>query len=350
MTSDFRKNISISSYTTIGLGGNAKYFAECNSVDSIIDALKFGEENKLRVQVISGGSNIIFADEGFDGIVLKVNIKGMSFEDEKDFIKVKVNAGENWDDFVKQTIDKELAGIECLSGIPGSVGAAPVQNVGAYGQEVKDAIVGLKALDKSTLEIKEFSNKECEFDYRQSRFKSKDIDKFIITEITFRFKKSREPEIKYPELQTFIENNSNLDSLKTLKEKLMEVRNAVLTLRKKKSMVIDKDDPNSKSCGSFFMNPLLTKNVFLSIKEKYETIPYYISGDYFKIPAAWLVEQAGFQKGYRLGGAGISSNHSLAIINCGGTTRDVLLLAANIESEVFKKFQIKLQKEPVVIT
>jgi len=350
MHENFQKNIQLSSYTTIGLGGNAKYFADCSSVDSITNALKFAEDNNLKVQVISGGSNIIFSDEGFDGMVLKIDIKGIEFEDEKDFIKVKVYAGENWDDLVKQSIQKGLSGIECLSGIPGSVGAAPIQNVGAYGQEVKDTIASLKALNRSTFELKEFSNEECKFDYRQSRFKSKDKDRYIITEVTFRFKKFCEPEIKYPELQKYVESDSTFSSLKTTKEKINEVRKAVLTLRKKKSMVIHKDDPNSKSCGSFFINPFLNKDEFLSIKKKYETIPYYyISGDFYKVPAAWLVEQAGFHKGFRLGGAGISSNHSLAIINCGGTTKDILELAAKIESGVFKKFQIKLQKEPEVV-
>lgn len=198
-----------------------------------LKALSFAKENNFRVQVISGGSNIIFADGGFEGVVLKINTKGISFEDEKDYIQVKVNAGENWDNFVNQCIENNLSGIECLSGIPGSVGAAPIQNVGAYGQEVKDTILVLKALDRNTLKLKEFTNDECELGYRESRFKSMDTNKFIITEITFRFKKFVEPEIKYPELQKYIESNSTLNSLKTLKEKLYEVRKAVLTLRKK---------------------------------------------------------------------------------------------------------------------
>lgn len=348
MPVNFQKNICLSNYTTIGLGGNAKYFAECESVDSIMEAIRFGRENNLKVQVMSGGSNIIFPDSGFEGLVIKVNIKGVKFEDSDEHTFITVNAGVNWDELVIQTIERGLSGLECLSGIPGSCGSAPVQNLGAYGQEVKNTIISLKAIDRHTLEMKNFTNAECLFGYRQSRFKSEDQDKFIICEVTIRLSKS-EPVIRYPELQKFIENYLEYSSSKNLRENLMAIRNAVITLRKKKSMVIDKDDPNTRSCGSFFMNPLLTKEQFIKIQSLHEDMPYFTEGNLFKIPAAWLIEKSGFHRGFRSGGAGISDNHSLAIINLGGSTNDVITLAKKIERQVHKKFQIVLIKEPVIV-
>lgn len=357
MSSDFQlklqKDISLSDLTTIGLGGGAAYFVSCISDDDIRSSLKFAGKNKCRLQVISGGSNIIFPDEGFDGIVLKIDLKGVEFSEEENFTFVNVKAGESWDEFVMKCTGRGLTGIECLSGIPGSAGATPVQNVGAYGQEVKDSIVSLKAIDRSTLNEIIFENKDCNFGYRQSRFKNQDKDKYIITEVRFRFEKKREPVIKYSELQRLIDSKFSLISEIPLKDKLKIIRNAVFELRKGKSMIIDRNDPNSKSCGSFFINPVLNENEFeqfiLKSGKKSEEIPVFKSGNEYKISAAWLVERAGFHKGYIKGAAGISQNHSLALININGTTKELLDLAKDIEKSVFDKYGILLRKEPVIV-
>ncbi|MBK8552931.1 MAG: UDP-N-acetylmuramate dehydrogenase [Ignavibacteria bacterium] len=351
--SKLREDISLSGLTTTGLGGRAAYFVSCVSCDDIRSSLKFAEKNKLRVQVISGGSNIIFPDDGFDGLVLKIDMKGIEFSDEGNFTNAFVKAGESWDEFVLKCIGRGLSGIECLSGIPGSAGATPVQNVGAYGQEVKDSIVSLKAIDRSSLKEIIFENKDCNFGYRQSRFKNQDKDKYVITEVRFRLEKKRVPVIKYSELQKLIDSKYSLSSDIALKDKLKIIRNSVFELRKGKSMIIDRKDPNSRSCGSFFINPVLNENEFEQFKlrsgKKSEEIPVFKSGNEHKISAAWLVEQAGFHKGYIKGGAGISQNHSLALINIKGTTKELLDLAEVIEKSVFDTFGIKLRKEPVIV-
>ncbi|MDQ3022341.1 MAG: UDP-N-acetylmuramate dehydrogenase [Bacteroidota bacterium] len=351
MAIEIQENVLLSNYTTIGLGGKAKLFVSCVSADEINAALNFSKEKKLKVQVISGGSNIIFPDEEFKGLVLKVDLKGIEITEDNDFIFARVCAGENWDGFVETIIEKGLSGIECLSGIPGSVGATPIQNVGAYGQEVKDTMVSLNAIDRHTLETVTFDNPECEFEYRQSRFKTNDKDKYIITEVSFRFEKNKKPEIKYPELQNYIESHFDKSPNDNLPEKLNQIRKSVLELRKKKSMLIDKDDPNSKSCGSFFMNPVLNEIEFekFSSRATAYDFPFYQTGKNYKIPAAWLVEQTCFSKGYKKDGVGISENHSLALINLTGTSMDLLRLANEIEEKVLEKFGVKLDKEPVIV-
>ena len=350
-----KENILLSDHTTIKLGGAAKYFIECDTEESVKEALEFAKEKNCKVQTLSGGSNIIFADHGFDGVILKINIKGVSVKKDKDDFFIYSGAGENWDEFVKYCIENELTGAECLSGIPGSVGATPVQNVGAYGQEVSGIIYSLKAIERESLETRNFRNEDCRFAYRESIFKSAYKDKYIITEVVFKMKKNSKPEIKYPELKKFIDSHKEYSGLSAGKEKLNFIRNAVLTLRKKKSMVIDADDPNTISCGSFFTNPVLTVSEFEKFKIKTNALnlitPYYTTSDKdkIKIPAAWLVEQSGFLKGYKTKGAGISANHSLAIINLGGKTADTLSLSEEIIKSVKEKFGIMLIPEPVIV-
>lgn len=345
----FKQNEILSGHTTISSGGKAKKFISCDDEKIIIEVLEYSRSQSEKVQVISGGSNVIFKDNGYDGIVMKINNKGIDRDTSGDTVKLTVKAGENWDDLVSHCVNSGLQGIECMSGIPGSVGATPVQNVGAYGQEVKDVIASLKAIDRNTLETIILKNEDCDFSYRQSRFKNTDKNKFIITEVTFVLSKHKFPEIKYPELEKVIKENINYSIAESIPEKLLIVRNAVLELRKKKSMVIDDKDPNTKSCGSFFMNPVLNEKEFNEFRLRASDFPFYAAEGGYKISAAWLIENSGFRKGYRINGAGISENHSLAIINCGGNSSDILELAGNIELSVFKKFGIQLVKEPAVI-
>jgi len=347
---NLKKDVNLSEYTTIGLGGKAKYFISCQTVDEIRSAIEFGESNRLRIEILGGGSNLIFPDDGFDGLIIKIDYKGMSFEDDGQYTKATVNAGEVWDDFARMSVEKNLAGIECLSGIPGSVGATPIQNVGAYGQEVKDTIVYVKVISRNSLDVLELNVGRCEFGYRESRFKSTDRDRFVIVEVCYRLKNSGEPSLKYDELLDYIKSkkkNKNEISLKA-------VRESVLALRRKKSMLIDPSDPNSRSVGSFFVNPILSDVEYADFKERLASLgikraPCYKSSQGTKISAGWLVENAGFARGYKKNGVGVSSNHSLALVNYSGTTVEILSLADDIENAVYDKFGIRLQKEAVVI-
>jgi len=347
-----QEDVLLAPYTTIGLGGRARYFATCGSIDAIRDCLTWADEKDLPVQVLGGGSNVLFPDAGFPGLVLKIDLQGLDFADDDEWVRVIAAAGEDWDGFVQTCIDRDLAGLECLSGIPGLVGAAPIQNVGAYGQEVEDTITGVRALDRRTLETVEFPSAECRFAYRQSRFKTADRDRYIIVEATYRLHPRRRPELRYPELRQYVEEQLDLDSLESGRPVLSAVRQAVLHLRRRKSMVVDPQDPNARSVGSFFLNPVLTKEEFAVLEERIgdpSSIPAFATPEGIKVPAAWLVEQAGFHRGHRRGNAGISARHALALINCGGTTREILELAAEIQQQVRGKFGILLQREPVVV-
>ncbi len=351
----FQENVPLAPYTTMGLGGIARYFARCRCAEEIRDYLAWAAKEGLQVQVLGGGSNTLFADEGFAGLVLKVDLQGVVYEDEGGRVEVRAGAGEDWDGLVYRCIERGLGGIECLSGIPGLVGATPIQNVGAYGQEVKDTITRVVALDREKLETVEFESGECDFRYRQSRFKGADRDRYIITEVIYHLHRNGRPQLCYPELRDYLEGQVDPQELESGRSALRAVREAVLQLRRKKSMVIDPVDPNARSVGSFFLNPVLPKAEFHDLEQRWQaagaptSIPSFAVPKGVKVAAAWLVEQAGFHKGYGRGGAGISANHALALINRNGTTREVLELAAEIQRGVAERFGIRLEREPVVV-
>lgn len=345
---EISENIPLKDYTSIKLGGRAKFFCECKTESDLPGCLKYAESNNVKIHILGGGSNTIFPDDGFEGLIIKIDLKGINLHNEfKDDVIIKVAAGERWDDFVKYCIENNFAGVECLSGIPGSVGATPIQNVGAYGQEVKDTIIFVKAIDRRTYKTTMFSNEDCLFGYRTSRFKTIDKDKYIVTEVMFKLKKDGKPEIKYQELEKYLKSkNENNYSLE-------DVRNAVLELRKQKAMVLDDNEPDSVSCGSFFVNPVLGEKEFNDFCVKLnlgkDSIPNYLTEGGVKLSAAWLIEKAGYKKGYSKNGVGISYKHSLALVNRGGETKDLLELAEEIHKKVFDKFGIVMVKEPVVI-
>jgi len=350
---DIKENVNLSDHTSIGLGGTASYFISCKSVDEITEALKFSSGKNLPVQIMSGGSNIVFPDSGFPGVVISVDIKGIIFKKIGNDIIAIAGAGESLDGLISECIKNGYAGIECLSGIPGSAGAAPVQNAGAYGQEIADVLEYVSVIDRSDLSFKKFTNPECGFSYRQSRFKKEDADKFIITEICIRLSINNISEIKFSGLKERFSKIQDFEKTKDIKKKLNTIRNTVLEIRKEKSMVIDKSDANSRSCGSFFMNPVLNENEFNEFKnmisKQYPEFPFYKSGNEFKIPAAWLVERSGFEKGFVKNGVGISSNHSLALINISGTSAGLIQLSEVIQNAVKIRFGISLIPEPVII-
>lgn len=347
-----KKNILLADHTTIGLGGEAEYFVECKSVEQIILTLKYAVDSGLRAQIISGGSNIIFSDKGFDGVVIRIETKGIELIQEGEIVYAHVQAGENWDDFVKMCVENDLWGIECMSGIPGSAGATVVQNVGAYGQEVRETIVSVKAIERDTLKEIIFTNTDCKFEYRSSLFKDEKKDKYIITEVVFKLLRNAEPVIRYKELQDLIDKSIN--EYNDTGRKISVIRRSVLALRKAKSMIVDKSDLNSRSCGSFFLNPVLSEEEFkvvqMKIMETGREIPFHKSETFYKISAAWLVEQAGFHKGYRYNaGTAISEKHSLAIVNRGGTSSDLLTFAQTIIKHVYNMSGITLMIEPVIV-
>jgi UDP-N-acetylmuramate dehydrogenase len=349
----FSQNVLLSGHTTLRLGGPARLFTHCATLEELRVAIGYARQQKMRVQTIGGGSNIVFSDHGFDGVVMKVGLTGRQIVEDGDRCTLTVAAGEQWDTFVQWCVAHGLAGVECLSGIPGSVGATPIQNVGAYGQEVSERITEVQALNVQTLETTTFANRDCGFGYRTSRFKTTDRERYVVTAVTFTLPRNSAPSVRYPELKKALQGTSAFAAVGI--PALNAVRSAVIALRRQKSMVIDPSDPNTQSAGSFFTNPVLTSEQFAAVQKRWlagggsEPVLAFSANDQVKIPAAWLVEHAGFHRGYRKGGAGISTKHALALVNFGGTTRDLLDLASEVEDGVFCRFGIRLEREPVVV-
>lgn len=354
---NFQKNVQLSKHTTIQLGGEAKYFLEATSEKQILDALEFAEKNNIKVQILGGGSNILFQDAGFDGLVIKIAIKYINTELKNDYALVTAGAGVYWDDFVSLVVNAGLAGVEALAGIPSSVGATPIQNVGAYGQDVSETIVKVKTIDRETLETVIFNTADCKLRYRQSVFKNEYLDQYIVTEVTFKLRANGRPTIAYPQLEERIRATVNLDALADGQEVLSAVRDIVLQIRAEKSMVLDPEDRNSISSGSFFTNPIVSEEQFLKVKMKakkmgiIDEVPNFGTENEIKIPAAWLLEKAGFVKGYKKGApVHLSLRHNLAIVNNGGSTQNVLDLQTEIQSGVREKFGVELEREPILVT
>jgi UDP-N-acetylmuramate dehydrogenase len=345
-----REHVPLAPYTTLGLGGKARYFIECGSEDEVRAALSYAAERRLPVYVLGGGSNVVFLDSGFPGLVLHITIGGMELRDAPT-PEVRAGAGVDWDTLAQGVVQRGWSGVECLSGIPGTVGGTPIQNVGAYGQEIAETLVSVACLDRTTLERRTFTARDCAFGYRDSRFKRADRGRYVVLEVTLRLARDQRPRIRYSELQRAV---AHLGGLETVApgEAVRLVREAVLALRRSKSMVLDPADPNTHSAGSFFTNPVLSAAVFADLEKRWKNIPSFPADGGVKVPAAWLVEQAGFPKGYRGtgGGAGVSTRHALALVNLGGTSADLLALAEEVRAGVEKQFGIRLAYEPEVVS
>ncbi len=345
-------NTPLAPMTTLGIGGPARYFAECATGEILSAGVEWARAQSLPLFVLGGGSNIIVADSGFSGLVLRVGIRGLETSFDGDRVTLTAGAGEEWDRVVAMSTEYGWAGFECLSGIPGRVGATPIQNVGAYGQETSDTLHSLEALDLATGELIEMSARECEFGYRTSRFKTRDRNRFIITRVTYCLTACGKPIIRYAELGRYLADNGATDPAPS------QVREAVIAIRRRKAMVIDPSDADSRSVGSFFVNPVVTPEEFERVKElsnksarnKVEMPAFPVSGDRVKLSAAWLMERAGFARGYRHGNVGTSMKHALAIINRGGgSAREVLELKELIQSRVMDAFGIALTPEPIFV-
>ena len=339
-TLQIQQNIPLAPLTTFKIGGAARFFVCAETENQVTEAFNFAAENGFEIFVLGGGSNILISDEGFDGLVLQICLIGI--EVDENFVTAR--AGEDWDEFVAFCIAQNLAGIECLSGIPGSVGGTPVQNVGAYGQEVSETICSVRVFDRKSKQILELSNAECKFAYRTSIFNSTDKNRFIVLSVTYDLKPDGAPKIVYRDLREFFGDT---------KPNLQETREAVCRIRAEKAMLVRQGGNDANSAGSFFKNPFVTneKLEFIAKNTGIGNIPNFKADEnHVKIPAAWLIEQSGFHKGFTIGNAGLSTKHTLALTNRGGATaQEILKLKDEIQLKVAKKFSIELVPEPIFV-
>lgn len=334
-----QENVPLAPYTTFKIGGNARYFAVVRSVEHLRKMLTWRDKKGCNLFVLGGGSNVLISDAGVDGLVIKIDMKGISFEESSDQMVATVSAGEIWDTFVEKTIKEGLWGVENLSGIPGTVGAAPIQNIGAYGQEVADTIIWVEAIDQRTAELKRFSNEECEFSYRDSFFKTSEGKKYIITRVAFRLEKEGEPNLSYKDLQKYFSSRKDAT--------LSDTREAVLKIRSGKF-------PNLKAvgtAGSFFKNPIISKEKFEALQETYPELPGYQLGEKkVKIPCAWILDHVFDVKGVCENGVGFFKKQPLVVINLsGGTAQDIQNLTQPIVDRFKKELGIDLEREVTLV-
>ncbi len=332
-----QQNISLKEYNTFGIAANAKRFISVSSVYELQQLLKTEKE----VFLLSGGSNMLLTKD-IDMLVVHLNITGVSIDTEDDkHVYLTVNAGEDWHEFVLWCIANDYGGIENLSLIPGNVGTCPIQNIGAYGVEVKDTITKVEGLEVATGKLVSFSNEDCKFGYRNSIFKNTHKGKIVLTSVGFKLtKKDHQLNTSYGAIET------ELASRKVIKPTLKNISDAVISIRKSK-LPDPKEIGNS---GSFFKNPVISKKQFLEIQKIHANMPnYVVSENEIKIPAGWLVEQSGF-KGKRFGDAGVHEKQALVLVNFGNASgQDILELAKKIQITVFSKFQISLEIEVNIV-
>ncbi len=391
------ENKPLAPFTTFGIGGPARWFVEAASEDQIVEAIDWAREHGVPLFVLGGGSNLLVSDAGFNGLVLRVALRGIKViqaaekltpEGDGGFnprinpakivgasapdqsspvgsstasgqVIYQAAAGEDWDHCVEQSVLDDCAGVECLAGIPGTVGGTPVQNVGAYGQEVASAIERVRAYDLQQDTFVELSAAECGFAYRRSRFNTVDRGRYVVTRVDYRLTPGGAPTVRYAELQrTLAAHKPEGRELS-----LVEVAAVVRSVRQTKGMLLVEGDSDCRSAGSFFKNPVVSQEQLRRIAAASarlavgETLPpHFPAGDgvenlgRVKVPAAWLIGQAGFEKGYALGAAAISSRHTLALTNRGhATAQQVLALAAEITAAVEARFGIRLEMEPVMV-
>ena len=342
---DIERDVPLAPRTTLELGGAAEYFLAARSVDALRAGLRWAAEAGLPVTVLGGGSNAIVPDAGVPGLVVAMASRGVRVERADDAVRVQVEAGEDWGALVGRSVAEGWAGLECLAGIPGQVGATPIQNVGAYGQEVSETIVRVGCLDRRTLERVERSPAECAFAYRDSDFK-RSPGRFVVTDVTFELRPGGAPALRYRELVERAPSGASLEA----------VRDLVVTLRRGKSMVLDPADPNRRSAGSFFTNPIVTPERAQAVREAAERlglgpVPSWPVGEgesaRVKLAAGWLIERSGLAKGTRRGAVGLSTKHALALVHHGGgSTRELLAFAEAIAETVHERFGVRLEREP----
>ncbi|MDH3200300.1 MAG: UDP-N-acetylmuramate dehydrogenase [Myxococcales bacterium] len=344
---EIQRDVPLAPLTTLELGGPARFFARVADTETLLAALRWAREEGHEAVVLGGGSNLIVPDEGYPGLVIHMAIGDIDF---KDGGRVEVGAGVPWEVVVDGAVTRGWAGLECLTGIPGSTGATPIQNVGAYGQEVSEVIARVLVVDRESLALGDLAPEACEFGYRDSMFK-REPGHYVVFGVHFALRTDGAGTVRYAELEKNVPRSASLG----------EIRSKVLDLRRRKSMVVDPDDPNRRSAGSFFLNPVVTsaeadRVAALAVAEglapNIASVPRYptASGE-VKLAAGWLIEKSGIAKGTRRGAVGLSSKHALALIHHGGgTTTELLSFADEVRARVKDRFGISLQREPRLLT
>ncbi len=335
-------NYPIAELTTFEIGGKARYFAEPASLQQMTEVISWARQSGLPIYPIGGGSNILASEKGYSGILLRPNNQQIEYQllGKEDSVLVRADAGIVWDDFVAYTVKRGWQGIECLSAIPGRVGASPIQNIGAYGQEVAHTIQAVEVLSLNNGTPATISASDCHFAYRSSIFKTTYRQRYLITAVHFLLSTDKLPELRYRDLKNYFADKPQ--------PSLSELRQAVIAIRKSKSMIYDENDPNHRSAGSFFLNPIIPQEKAKQLAQRYPQMPIYSAPEGFaKLSAAWLMDQSGFHKGFTLGKAKLSDNHNLCLVNTGGAqAEDMLNLARLIQRRVNDDFQIELFAEP----
>jgi len=332
-------HFSLKNHNTFGIDAKAKQFVEVHSIAELKTVL--AQHQSEKIFILGGGSNMLLTKD-IDALVIHINLKGKKIIKEDDFfVWVECQAGENWHEFVLWTIDNNFGGLENMSLIPGNVGTTPVQNIGAYGAEIKDTFISCEALEIDNLEVKSFSNEECRFGYRESIFKHEAKDKYIITSVVFKLtKRNHKINTSYGDILAEL-NKKNITN-----PGLKDVSNAVIAIRQSKLP----DPKELGNSGSFFKNPVILKRDFELIQRKFPVIKYYeVSETEVKIPAGWLIEQAGF-KGKRYGDAGVHKNQALVLVNYGNATgQEILNLSKEIQKTIYETFGIHIEAEVNII-
>ncbi|QQG51104.1 MAG: UDP-N-acetylmuramate dehydrogenase [Candidatus Saccharibacteria bacterium] len=338
---DVHTNIPLRNYTTMRLGGNARFMTEVHTPDEVAEVCRNAKKQNLPIFILGGGSNVIVHDEGFAGIVVRNRIPGFEVvSDEPGQVRIKIGAGENWDEIVKKTVDMNLSGIEAMSAIPGTAGAAPVQNVGAYGQEIADSLVSLEAYDIQNDAFILLENADCGFSYRHSIFRGSESGRYVITSITLRLYKASPQPPFYTAVQNYLdEHNITIYTAQT-------IRDVVIDIRKNKLP----DPAETPNTGSFFKNAIIEKWQLNDLQVQYPDMPTYDMPDgRFKVPTGWLIEQAGY-KGKTLYGMRVHDKNALVLINESAKNyADLAAARDEIIGAVRDKFRITIEQEPLEI-
>ena len=341
-----RARVALAGYTTLGVGGAARWFADAADEATLLDALRWARARGIPLRVLGGGSNLVVADRGVEALVVRMALRGVTSRAVDGAVDVTAAAGEPWDDFVRLTVERGWAGLECLSGIPGLVGATPMQNVGAYGQEVSDTITRVRVLDTRDGSVADVPAAECGFSYRDSAFKRREPGRFVVLAVTYRLRPGGAPMLGYADVAR------DIGARGLTAPTLSDVRTSVLAIRRAKSMVLVPGDPNRHSCGSFFTNPIVTPDVATRVAERAgdANVPRWAQPDGgVKLSAAWLIERAGFRRGQREGAVGLSTAHALAIVaHDGARATEVLTFARRLQETVVERFGVTLALEPAV--
>jgi UDP-N-acetylmuramate dehydrogenase len=339
------ENVRLADHCTLGVGGPARFFVEARDEAAVLEANDWARTHRVPIRVLGGGSNLVIADEGIDGLVVKLALRGVDTREAHGVVELTAAAGEPWDGLVRLSVERGWAGFECLSGIPGLVGATPMQNVGAYGQEVSETVILVRALDTCSGRIMTFENRGCRFGYRDSMFRSDEPGRHVILSVAYRLRPRGGPTVRYADVE------NDLAARGIAKPSLADVRASVIAIRRSKSMVLDPRDANRRSCGSFFTNPIIPGAELAAVESRAgdRAMPRWpLPGGQVKLSAAWLIERAGYTRGHVEGAVGLSSKHALAIVaHDGARACDVVAFARRIQTAVVDRFGVRLTPEPV---